>query len=150
MKVGVCLWVRPVGWLGRSAHPLGGAERRGHAQCPALAPNTKLSLLFTQSGLAGLLFATLCDPRDCSTAGFPPCPSLSPRVGCSKVAVGFLVSLYLWVQNLPQMGRLTHRVIFSLIQFLCILLLEASCVQVQPLPLCSREPQVSAYLCFIM
>ena len=104
----MCLWVRPEGWLGRSAHPLGGAERRGHAQCPALAPNTKLSLLFTQSGLSGLLFATLCDPRDCSTAGFPPCPSLSPRVGCSKVAVGFLVSLYLWVQNLPQLHMCSY------------------------------------------
>ena len=29
------------------------------------------------------LWLTLCDPMDCSTPGFPPCPSLSPGV-CSN------------------------------------------------------------------
>ena len=48
-----------------------------------------------------------------------------------KWQLGFLVSLYLFVQNLPQPHLL--EVIFSPIQFLCILLLKERCVQVQAL-----------------
>ena len=49
----------------------------------------------------------------------------------SEVAAGFLVSLYHVVCNLPQLHM--HAVIFSPLQFLCILLLKKTFVQVQTL-----------------
>ena len=36
----MCPGVGPEGWLRWSAHPLGGVECRGHAQCPAFAPGS--------------------------------------------------------------------------------------------------------------
>ena len=58
--------------------------------------------------------------------------------GSSEVAVGYLVSLYLVVQNLPQlhmcMAQLHMRtVIFSPLKFLYILLMEEMFFQVQAL-----------------
>ena len=53
-----------------------------------------------------------------------------------------------FTQNLPQMCR--HTVIFSLIQFIFILLLEERFVQVQTLQPCSKESQVPACLTFSM
>ena len=49
-----------------------------------------------------------------------------------------------WVQNLSQLCM--HAVIFSPIQFLCILGLEKSCVWVQALQHCSKGSQVPACL----
>ena len=57
-----------------------------------------------------------------------------------KGQLGFLVFLCLLVQNLPQLH--VHAVIFSPIQFLCILLLEEMFVQVQALQHCSKGSQV--------
>ena len=36
----MCPGVGPEVWLKWSAHPLGGVECRGHAQCPAFAPSS--------------------------------------------------------------------------------------------------------------
>ena len=58
--------------------------------------------------------------------------------------LGFLVSLYLNVLNLPQLR--VQAVIFNHIQFLCILLLQEGCIQVQALRHCSKGSQVPA--CF--
>ena len=89
------------GRLRWSAHPLGGAVCRDHAQYPVFAP------------------------------------------GSSKVAVGFLVFLYLVVHNLPQLR--VYAVIFSPFYFLCILLLEKTFVQVQALQHCSKGSQVPGF-----
>ena len=40
MRIGARPGVGPEGWPGWSAHPLGGAVCRGHAQSPAFAPDT--------------------------------------------------------------------------------------------------------------
>ena len=66
-----------------------------------------------------------CLPTPCGTvcSGHPQYPAFA--LGSSKVAVGFLVSLYL-------LTRICLN--FSCMWFLCILLLEESCVQVQALP----------------
>ena len=58
--------------------------------------------------------------------------------------LGFLVSFYLVVQNLPQLHM--HTVIFSPLSFLCILLLKETFVQVQALQHCSKGSQVPACL----
>ena len=47
-------WVR--GWLRWSAHPLGGGVCRGHAQCPAFAPDTQFLLPALQKLQLGLFF----------------------------------------------------------------------------------------------
>ena len=57
--------------------------------------------------------------------------------------LGLLVSFYLNVLNLPQRMQ---AVIFNHIQFLCILLLQERCIQVQALHHCSKGSQVPA--CF--
>ena len=57
----------------------------------------------------------------------------------SEAAVGFLAFLYLMVHNLPQLW--VYAIIFSLLQFLCILLLKEMFVQVQALQ--SRAPGLS-------
>ena len=56
----------------------------------------------------------------------------------------FLVSLYLLSRIC--LGLPKHIVIFSPIWFLCILLLEERCVQVQALQLCSKASHVPACL----
>ena len=40
MRIGAGPGVGPEGWLRWSARPFGGAECRGHAQCPAFAPSS--------------------------------------------------------------------------------------------------------------
>ena len=61
---------------------------------------------------------------------FAPDSLLSLRA-LQKWQLGFLVSLYLLSIILPKLRM--HAVIFSPIQFLCILLLEERCAQVQAL-----------------
>ena len=58
-KVGACPGVWLEGWLRWSAHPFGGIECRGDAQCPAFAPNTLLLLLTLQKWQLGLVFLYL-------------------------------------------------------------------------------------------
>ena len=60
--------------------------------------------------------------------------------GSSKLAVGLLSLFVSFVQNLSQLRK--HTGIFSLMEFLCILLLEKRCVQVQALQYCSEWSQV--------
>ena len=67
-------------------------------------------------------------------------PAFAP--GSSKVAVG---PFGLYTQNLLQLC--THAVIFSLIQFLCISLLEKSCVQRCRVPGPSLSQLWSVYQC---
>ena len=69
-------------------------------------------------------------------------PAFAP--GSSKLAVGFFGLFVSFVQNLPQLRR--NVVIFSPIQFLCILLLEERCVQVQVLQHYSKGSQVPTCL----
>ena len=57
-----------------------------------------------------------------------------------KWQLGFLVSLYLWVQNLPHLYL--HTVIFSPLQLLCILFLKEIHVKVQSGQPCSKGSQV--------
>ena len=54
-------------------------------------------------------------------------PAFAPS--SSKVAFGFFGLLVSFVQNLPQLPR--SAVVFSPVEFLCTLLLEERCVQVQ-------------------
>ena len=61
-----------------------------------------------------------------------------------KWQLGYFGLFVSFVQNLPQLHM--HLVIFSHIQFLCILLLEERCVQVQALQHCSKGSQVPACL----
>ena len=61
-----------------------------------------------------------------------PHPDFAP--GSSKLPLGILVSASL-LQNLPQMCM--HTAPYSPLQFLCILLLEERCVQVQAWQHCS-------------
>lgn len=49
----------------------------------------------------------------------------------SEMAVGFLVFLYLLVHNLPQLCM--HAVIFSVLEFLCLVLLEEMFVWIRAL-----------------
>ena len=78
----------------------------------------------------------------CSVPCFcSPHPVFAP--GSSKLAVGFFWSLCIFC---PEFAPNYHAVIFSPIQFLCILLLEERCVQVQALQHCSKGPQVPACL----
>ena len=49
----------------------------------------------------------------------------------SEVAAGFLISLYLLVHNLPQLCM--HAVIFSVLEFLCLVLLEEMFVWIRAL-----------------
>ena len=65
----------------------------------------------------------------CTVSYFAPDTVFVP--GSSKVAVGLFSLCIFWVQNLLQLLMVT--VIFSPIQFPCILLLEERCVQVQAL-----------------
>ena len=70
-------------------------------------------------------------------------PAFAP--GSSKVAVGFFgLFISFGFRNLPHLPM--HTVIFSPIQFLCILLLEERCVQVQGLQHCRKECQVPVLL----
>ena len=64
--------------------------------------------------------------------------------GSSKVAVAFFGLFVSFVRNLPQLRM--RAVIFSPIQFLCILLLQERCVQVQALQRCSKGAQVPTCL----
>ena len=59
-----------------------------------------------------------------------------------KWQLGFFGLCIFGVQNLPQLCM--HTLIFSPIQFLCILLLKERCVQVQALQHCSKGLQVPA------
>ena len=61
-----------------------------------------------------------------------------------KWQLGVLISLYLSGQIVPQL--LMHRVIFSPIRFLYILLLRERYVPVQALQLCCKGSQVPACL----
>ena len=61
-----------------------------------------------------------------------------------KWQLGFLVSLYLLSRICPGLPK--HIVNFSPIWFLCILLLEERCVQVQALQLPSKASHVPACL----
>ena len=70
-----------------------------------------------------------------------------------KWQLGFLSFCIFWILNLPQLHR--HTVIFSPIQFLCILLLEERCVQVQALQHCSNaakcpSPSLSQYIIVVL
>ena len=49
----------------------------------------------------------------------------------SEVAAGFLISLYLLVHNLPQLCM--HAVIFSVLEFLCLVLLEEMFIWIRAL-----------------
>ena len=66
-------------------------------------------------------------------------PAFAPS--SSKVAFGFFGLLVSFVQNLPQLPRCA--VVFSSIEFLCTLLLEERCVQVQALQLRVPGPSLS-------
>ena len=108
-------------------------------------------------GVAWVFFSPL---RWCFVQGAcaVPCfcswpPAFAP--GSSKGAVGFFGLFLSFVQNLPQHAHSCpnmqccpnmHTVIFSPIQFLCILLLEERCVQGQALQHCSKGSQVPACL----
>ena len=80
------------------------------------------------------------DSTDCIVHGVPK-SWLSDFHFHSKL--GLLVSFYLNVLNLPQRMQ---AVIFNHIQFLCILLLQERCIQVQALQHCSEGSQVPACL----
>ena len=73
--------------------------------------------------LAGLPLVVLYAGATCST--LPWLPALQ------KLQLGFFVFLYLLVHNLPQLH--IHAVIFSPLEFLCIVLLEETYAQVQAL-----------------
>ena len=71
MRVGECLGVQQDGWLGYFAHPLGGVERRGHAQDPVFAPHPLIFLLALQKWQLGfwslgILSAIICSNRACT------------------------------------------------------------------------------------
>ena len=78
----------------------------------------------------------------CAVSAFVPDHLLS-LWALQKGQLGFLVSLYLLVHNLAQL--LKHVVIFSPIQFLCILLLEERCVQMQTLQQGVPGPSLSQF-----
>ena len=79
---------------------------------------------------------------------FAPNPSLLLQAPQKQQLVFWSLCIF-WVKNLPQLW--VHTVIFSPIQFLCVLLLKERCVQVQVLQLCSKGSQVpglSHYYCY--
>ena len=86
----------------------------------------------------------------CRGHGTVPCfcsqhPVFAP--GSSEVAVG-IFGLFVSFGSRICPSCPMHTVIFSSIQFLCILLLEERCVQIQALQHCSRGSQVPACLSY--